>query len=337
MARDHGFRSVRITRIIEETADTRTFVLDVPPAFAYQAGQFVTVRACGTVRSYSMSTSPDADDELMVTVKRVPDGLVSNWMNDNLVPGDVIEITLPAGVFCLRDTQAPVLAFCGGSGITPVLSLAKSALATTDRRVRVLVANRDVGSVIFAFTLADLAARYPSRFEVRHHLDIETGFITDAHVRDFVNADRGADFYLCGPVPFMDLIERALLAHGVDSGQILIERFDPVAEEPPGAGPAAGSAGKAETGTITIVLADRKHTVTQHPGETVLQSARRAGLSPPFSCEAGNCATCMAHVTEGVAKMRVNNALDEDEVAEGWVLTCQGEPATPHVTVVYED
>jgi ferredoxin len=84
-------------------------------------------------------------------------------------------------------------------------------------------------------------------------------------------------------------------------------------------------------------LAGERHTVSQHAGETLLESARRAGLSPPFSCEAGNCATCIAQVTEGEAKMRANNALDDDEIADGWVLTCQGEPVTPHVTVVYED
>jgi ferredoxin-NADP reductase len=332
MARDHGFHSVRITRIIQETPDTRTYVLDARPAppspFSYRAGQFLTVRACGTLRSYSMSSSPDTDDELMVTVKRVAGGLVSNWMHDHLVPGDVIEVTLPAGVFCLRETPAPLLAFGAGSGITPILSLAKSALATTDRRARVLAANRDAGSVIFASALADLAGRYPSRLEVRHHLDIKTGFVTERQVRDFVDRDRAAQFYLCGPAPFMDLVQRALLAHGADPGQILAERF----EQAPG-----GPAGPEQEGTVSIVLSGTRRTVAQHAGETLLESARRAGLAPPFSCEAGNCATCMARVTEGEAKMRVNNALEEDEVAEGWILTCQGEPVTPHVTVVYED
>src|SRR5215469_10127543 len=332
MARDHGFHSVRITRIIQETPDTRTYVLDARPAspspFSYRAGQFLTIRACENLRSYSMSSSPDADDELMVTVKRVAGGLVSNWMHDHLVPGDVIEVTLPAGVFCLRETPVPLLAFGAGSGITPILSLAKSALATTDRQVRVLAANRDAGSVIFASALAGLAGRYPARLEVRHHLDIKAGFVTERQVRDFVGSDIAAHFYLCGPAPFMDLVQRALLAHGADPGQILAERF----ERAPG-----GPAGPEQEGTVSIVLSGTRRTVAQHAGETLLESARRVGLAPPFSCEAGNCATCMARVTEGEAKMRVNNALDDDEVAEGWILTCQGEPVTPHVTVVYEN
>src|SRR5215472_4746811 len=200
MARDHGFREVRITRVIDETPDTRTYVLDAP--FSYQAGQFVTFRVRGTLRSYSMSSCPATDAELMTTVKRVPGGLVSNWMLDNLAAGDVVEVTLPAGVFCLRETDAPLVAFAGGSGITPVLSLAKNALATTGRRVRVLTANRDASSVIFRDALATLAARYAGRLEVRHHLDTDSGFVTAAAVRVFAGGDTGADFYLCGPAPF---------------------------------------------------------------------------------------------------------------------------------------
>src|SRR5258708_30125647 len=138
MVRYHGFYSVRISRISQETAEGPTYVLDAPTTSPspcpYRAGQFLTVRVCGTLRSYSMSSSPDTDAELMTTVKRVPGGQVSNWMHDHLVPGDVIEVTRPAGVFCLRETPAPLVAFGGGSGITPILSLAKSAPATTSRR-----------------------------------------------------------------------------------------------------------------------------------------------------------------------------------------------------------
>jgi ferredoxin-NADP reductase len=325
MARDHGFHPVRIKRIVQETADARTYVLDAP--FPYRAGQFLTFKACGTLRSYSMSSSPDTDDELMTTVKRVPGGLVSNWMHDNLAEGDEVSVTRPAGVFCLRESDAPLLAFCGGSGVTPILSLVKSALATTGRRVRVLSANRDADSVIFRAALDELAERHPDRFEIRHHLDDAGGFVTPAQIRVFTGEDRDADVYLCGPEPFMDLAEGALLEHGVAADQIFSERFEHSAEP---------SSGEEKEGTVTIVLDGKRRTVPQHAGETLLESARRAGLTPPFSCEAGNCATCIAQITKGEAKMRVNNALDDDEVTEGWVLTCQGEPVTPEVTVEYE-
>ena len=328
MGRDHRLYAARIIRIIQETADTRTYVLDVP--YPYRAGQFLTVKVCDTLRSYSMSSSPDTDAELMTTVKRVPGGLVSNWMHDHLRPGDVIETTRPTGLFCLRETPAPLLAFSGGSGITPILSLVKTALATTARRVRVLTADRDADSVIFGPAMDELARRYPTRFEIRRHLDDRSGFVTEDQVREFVLGDRGADFYLCGPAPFMDLTERALLAHGADPERIFAERF---------AAPAGvdDSTDEQLDGTVSIVLSGKRHTVAQHSNETLLESARRAGLAPPFSCESGNCATCIAQITEGKARMRVNNALEEDEIADGWILTCQGEPVTPHVTVVYED
>lgn len=331
MVRDHGFHPVRIKRIVQETADTRTFVLDAP--FPYRAGQFLTVRACGTLRSYSMSSSPDTDIELTTTVKRVPGGLVSNWMHDHLAPGDLIETTSPAGVFCLREGTTPLVALCGGSGVTPVLSLVKTALATTGRRVRVLAADRDAASVIFRDTLSELAERHPGRFEIRHHLDDAQGLVTGAEIQAFVGDDLDADFYLCGPAPFMELAESTLLAQGADAGQIVAERFTPAPEAPEDPAEAVPETGG---GTVTVVLAGKRRTVDQHPRESLLESARRAGLMPPFSCEMGNCGTCIARLTEGEAKMRVNNALDDDEVAEGWVLTCQGEPVTPHVTVEYE-
>ena len=168
--------------------------------------------------------------------------------------------------------------------------------------------------------------------------------MTPSEVLDFAGPDLGADFYLCGPAAFMDLIERVLLARGVDGEQVFVERFT-VADEPADvpAGDAAGLPGAAVEaaneagGTITIVLGGKRHSIARQPGLTLLQSARRAGLTPPFSCEAGNCATCIGQLTEGEVKMRVNNALDDDEIADGWVLTCQSEPVTPDVTVVYED
>ncbi|KPI05223.1 Nitric oxide dioxygenase [Actinobacteria bacterium OK074] len=335
MGRDHGFHPVRIVRIIQETPDTRTYVLDAP--FPYRAGQFVTIRACGTLRSYSMSSSPETDTELMTTVKRVPGGLVSNWLHDRLAPGDVIETTLPAGVFCLRETAAPLVAFSGGSGITPVLSLVKTALATTGRRIRLLTADRDAESVIFRAALDELTGRHPDRLELRRHLDADGGFVTADEVRAFAAADPEADFYLCGPAPFMELTERALLSLGVAGERIFAERFAHPPDTPAEDGVAEAAADDTGTGTVDIVFEGRRHTLPRRRGETFLESARRIGLAPPFSCEAGNCATCIAHVTKGEATMRVNNALDEDEVAEGWVLTCQGEPATEHVTVVYED
>lgn len=335
MARDHGFHPIRIARIVQETPDTRTFVLDTP--FPYQAGQFVTVRANGQLRSYSLSSAPETDDEVAFTVKRVPDGRVSGWLHERPRPGDALEITGAAGSFRLRaDARGPLVAFAGGSGITPVFSLVKSALAATEREVRVLSAHRDPETAIFRTALDTLAARHPGRFTLRHHFDARDGLVTRPEIRALAEPVEDADFYVCGPGVFMDLVCAELAERGVAEERTHVERFTPA----PGPVPAAGNeqpVEAADPGGVTVVLRGQRRTVPRQPGETLLQSARRAGLTPPFSCEAGDCATCMARVTEGEAKMRVNNVLEDDEVAEGYVLTCQSEPVTPHVTVEYED
>ncbi|HLM19340.1 MAG TPA: ferredoxin--NADP reductase [Acidimicrobiia bacterium] len=361
MSRDHGFHPLRVRRVVQETHDTASFVFDVPDdlrdAFAYEAGQFCTFRIPlgddELLRCYSMSSSPDVDDEFMLTVKRVAGGRVSNWLLDEVAEGDELALTLPAGVFTLRDHPTPIVAFAGGSGITPVISVIKSALATTDRRVRLLYANRDARSVIFRGALDDLAAQHADRLEVVHHLDSDQGFVHSDLVRAFVGDDLGADFYLCGPGPFMDVVEDALEVGGVPSERIFVERFAfaasvrgeppaPVAETvavEPATDISSVESARSEpvtTETVTIVLAGRAHEVRYQSGETFLETARRAGLRAPFSCESGSCATCMARLEVGEAKMRVNNALMPDEVAEGWVLTCQGLPTSPTAKVVYE-
>ncbi len=345
---DRGFHPLRVSSVVPETSDTVSLVFEIPgplrDTFDYEAGQFCTFRipVGGTdlLRCYSMSSAPEVDPELTVTVKRVPGGAVSNWINDNVAAGDEIEATRPAGVFRLVDATEDLVAFAAGSGITPVLSLVKSALASTGSRIRMLYANRDRESIIFREVLGSLVAEYPERLEVVHHLDIEQGFPDDASVREFVGAGIpvGAQVFICGPTPFMDVTEGAMLDLGVDSSRIHVERFTPAAEPDPPAIDSAGTtdgAASAESAVVTVELDGRIESVEHRPGTTVLQVARQVGLSPPYSCESGSCATCMARLVDGTVEMHVNDVLTVDEVDEGWVLTCQSVPTSPTVHVVY--
>jgi len=345
--RDHGYHSLRITRVISETHDASSFVLGVPEelteTFRYRPGQFCTFRVHidgdEQLRSYSMSSAPATDSDLTVTVKRVAGGLVSNWFLDNLSEGDELELTKPAGVFCPQESEAAVLGFCGGSGITPVLSIAKQLLATTGRPVRLLYANRDSNSVIFDDALEALGAEHPDRLEVRHHFDADDGFLTTEAIAEFVAADLQADIYICGPGPFMDLVESTVQGHGVPAEHIFIERFLVEQAEKTDALIDDGPAGAAETAVpdeVTVTLGGKTVVVRYQPGDTLLETARRGGLRPPFSCEAGNCATCMAFLKEGSVRMRTNNALTPEEVEEGWVLTCQSLPSGRTAIVEYE-
>ena len=172
-----------------------------------------------------MCSAPGVDDELQVTVKRVPDGLVSNWMNDTLAAGHEIEATCPAGVSRLSPGAGDLVLFAGGSGITPVISLVKAALTTTNRKVHLVYANRDRASTIFADQLDNLAAAHPERFELVHHLDAEQGFVDDATIAPFAGVGDDPDFYVCGPSAFMDIVERSLLDQGMAPDRIHIERF----------------------------------------------------------------------------------------------------------------
>jgi ferredoxin-NADP reductase len=337
---DHGFHQVRISRIVRETADASSFVLDVPSDlradFAYESGQFCNFRVWVDgqphIRCYSMSSSPAVDPDLRVTVKRTPDGVVSNWMNDHLAPGDLIEMTRPAGFFRLGPHDGDLVAFSAGSGITPVLSLLKTAVATTTRQVRLLYANRDGDSVILRSELDSLSTNHAERFTVAHHLDVEQGFIGEDEVQSFAGEKTDAQFYICGPGPFMDVVEKTLLGMGVEAARIHIERFTAANTVPEPEQPL-----DALTGTrVTIELNGKTDVAEHHPGTTILQTARQMGMAPPFSCEMGSCATCMAILREGTATMHVNNALTAEEVDEGWVLTCQAVPTSPSVHVVYE-
>jgi ferredoxin-NADP reductase len=344
----HGYHTLRIARVVRETHDASSFVLDVPDeleeTFRYRPGQFCTFRVHidgdEQLRSYSMSSAPGTDRDLTVTVKRVTGGLVSNWFLDTLAAGQRIALTKPAGVFCPQESARPVLGFCGGSGITPVMSITKHLLSGTERPVRLLYANRDPSSVIFDAALAALAEAHAERLDVRHHFDSEAGFLTSEEIAGFVGTQVDADCYICGPGPFMDLVESALQDLGVPPERVFIERFLVEQQEKTDAlivdGAAGAANGAATPDEVTVTLGGKTTVVPYRVGDTLLETARRGGLRPPFSCEAGNCATCMAFLKEGSVTMRANNALTPEEVEEGWVLTCQSLPNSPTLRVDYE-
>lgn len=338
--------ALRVARVIDETHDSRSLVLEVPASlaarFRYRAGQFLCFKIphAGKVltRSYSLSSSPDCDPEHKVTVKRVDDGRVSNWLNDRVQPGDELLVTPPAGLFVLNDKRRRIVFFAGGSGITPVISLIKTALATTDRSLALVYANRDARSIIFESEIEALRARHADRLRVTHSLDDRDGLLDIDRVKHLVVDALEADFYLCGPGAFMDTVERALAALHVPSEQVHIERFvspadpDEAVREASGAIPDEGVPEE-----ITIVLDGREHAVPYRPGERVLEAARRAGLDPPFSCEEGYCSCCMAKLVRGRVKMAANDCLTPDLLAEGWVLTCQSQCVSQHIRIDYPD
>jgi 3-ketosteroid 9alpha-monooxygenase subunit B len=336
---------LRVARTIPETHDSISVVLEIPPAladsFRYRAGQFLTFKipyqGRVLVRSYSLSSSPDVEREHKVTVKRVERGRISNWINDTLRPGSPLMVVPPAGAFVLDPAaRREILLFSGGSGITPCISIIKSALATCTRRMQLVYANRDARSIIFEGELAELVRRHPDRLQTFHSLDDERGFVSAADVRARVGSELDRDFYLCGPAAFMDTVEHALREQGVARERIHIERFisPPDHDAEPAPAPAAG---EVAPGSITLVLDGKAREVPYEPGERVLHAARRAGLDPPFSCEEGYCSCCMAKLVSGKVVMAANDCLTPELLAEGWVLTCQSRCVSEKVRIEYPD
>jgi len=346
---DHAYHDLRVARIIDETHDSRSIVFAIPPeferAFRYKAGQFLTLQipyeGKRLVRCYSLASSPDVDDEHKVTVKRVAGGRISNWINDCLAVGDVVRVLPPGGLFTLDAGDRDIVLFSGGSGITPVISIIKSALATTARKVMLVYANRDEHSIIFESELADLTAKNPGRLEVVHRLDSVDGFIDEAAVQALVRGRLDAQFFVCGPGPFMDTVERGLTACGIDAARIHIERFvsppDPGETDRETAARAAELTKGGSPAAVSVHLDGKLHEVPYAAGQTVLSAVQKAGLEPPFSCTEGFCGCCMARLKSGRVEMINNDFLSQKEIRDGWVLTCQSVPLTEDCVVEYPD
>jgi ring-1,2-phenylacetyl-CoA epoxidase subunit PaaE len=352
------FHKLKIAEVVPETAEAVSLRFEVPPelqdTFTFRPGQHLTLRATldgeEVRRNYSLCTAPDERD-WMVTIKRMPNGYFSAWAPQNLKAGDTIEVMEPHGSFTTDFDAANrrrLVGIAGGSGITPVMSLIKATLRLEpESQFTLLYGNRDSSSVIFLDALADLKNRYLDRFEVYHFLDAEeqdielfNGMLNRARLEQAIPALvlDAADvdgWFICGPGPMMDAAEGALLDRGIAKERIHIERF--TAETPPGAvtREIAALQTQAEGLTVSVTLDGRTRRVPFTAGN-ILDSARASGLPAPFACKAGVCATCRAKVTKGKVEMAARYGLTVEEVAAGYVLTCQSVPLGDGVAVDYD-
>ena len=335
------FHTLQIAGIVQETHDTRSFVLDVPQslreAFRYRAGQFLTFEVpwngMQLRRCYSLSSAPATDPWLKVTVKRVDDGRVSNWFNDQLNVGDSILVQPPEGRFVLRSNEGDhgIVLFGGGSGVTPVLSIMKSALRTTGRDVKLIYANRDARSIIFKDEIDLWLAEFPNRLEVVHHLDSEAGFLKVADIQEHIRGWEDGEFFVCGPTGYMDAVEEAFKASNIEPGQTKFERFISPVDPDRKDEEAAVVPEQAEDeipASFTMLLEGQSHEVPYEKGLTLLESAVQAGHKPPSSCEDGYCGCCMALLKSGQVNMANHDALEPSDIERGWVLACQARPAS---------
>jgi len=350
------FHSLRIKEVRRETPECVSLAFDVPASLAgeyrFAQGQHLNVRAqFGTEevrRSYSICSGVD-DGELRVAIKKVPGGRFSVWANESLKAGDVIDVMTPEGRFFTpldAGKSRHYLAFAAGSGITPVLSLARTTLAREPKsRFTLVYGNRRLASTMFHEALWELKDRYMARFALHNvfsreeqEAELLNGRIDAAKARAFLEAlvpvDDIDEAFVCGPASMIDEVEGALLAAGVPRNHVHVERFGV-----PGAAVAAPvDDAEAAEARVTLVVDGVRREIDFHRGQhSILEAGRAAGIDLPFSCKGGMCSTCRAKLLEGEVKMAKNYALEPHEVASGFVLTCQSYPLTERVVISFDD
>ena len=332
------YLQVRVAEVVQETGDACSLVLDLPSSgFDYRPGQFVTVRIpsdlCGSVaRCYSLCSSPLAGERPAITVKRTQGGYASNWIFDHVGAGTVLDVLPPAGTFCPGSLSGDFLLFAAGSGITPVMSILKSALAAGDGRVVLVYANRDEGSVIFGSLLRRLASSAGARLVVVHWLDSLLGVPSATALAALARPYVSFDAFICGPDPYLAVVREALGRLAVPGTRVHVERFLSLAENPFEVAPVVVGG----TAAMLSVTLDGATTLLPWPaGTRMLDVLIEAGLDAPYSCRQGICGACACQLTGGEVEMAHNEVLEPADLADGYILACQAVSLTPEISITY--
>ena len=347
---------LKVKEVVRETPDTVTihFWHPLSEMIKYEPGQFLTlipvIDGHKVRRSYSMSSSPHVDVSPAVSVKRVPGGLVSNWLNDHVKEGDFMETMAPMGKFTLTpdDTQTRHVVLIGaGSGITPLMSIAKSVLMVEpESRVTLLYGSRNEDTIIFRAQLESLQQKYGDRFDVHHALsqpqggwDGISGRLNKTHILRILESTelfdaQTATFYICGPDGLMDEAKRALAILNVPADHVMTESFV-------SATAAAGDVtddddGSLKTQEITVLYEGSEYKFDVAPHQTILEAALDLDIDLPYSCQAGMCTACLAKCTSGKIKLDEEDGLTDSEMKAGYILTCVAHPLTRDVVIEIE-
>ncbi len=350
--------NIPVKKIIWETRDAFTVVLeDHPMLSASRPGQFLnvicTINGEEISRPYSFSFSPLLMEPPALTIKRMTNGVMSNYLADNLKQGDLLRVSPPGGRFVThyeKEGQRHFLMISGGSGITPVFSILKSVLHLEPKsRMTLLYANRDQNSIIFRDQLRQLERKYQNRFKVIHFLDsvrgklhpvneqIIQGSISEASIRDIVSDYQGhlesLEVWICGPKGLMELVGATLLKFGLKKEQLHTESITVIKEQP------LRKATSAHQNDAQVEIENFKGQRVSFPASKklpVLRSALDQQIKLPHSCREAMCGTCKAKLLSGDLDMKLNYALTDEELAEGYVLLCSGHPVSDKLVLTYD-
>ncbi len=363
------FYNLKVKEVIRETVDCVSLSFEIPSdlkeVFEYKQGQYATLRfqlnGQDVRRAYSMSSSP-LNEDFTVTVKELKGGLVSTHINKNIQSGMEIAVMPPDGRFFTKlkeENRKTYYLFAAGSGITPIMSILKTIVEKEPQSVVFLLyGNRNEESIIFKDQLDRLERRYAGQLFVEHILSQpakekkgglgsffkkavtnwqgKIGRIDREHVTQFLeqNPPRFPDleYFICGPGEMIDTVENALKDQGINDKHIHTERFTNDSPKP-AEDSAAASISSAK---VIIHLDGQKVEMNIDDNKTILDKLLEQKYEPPYSCTSGACSTCMAKLIKGSVSMDACFALDEDEVAEGYILTCQAHPTTPEIELTFE-
>ncbi|ADG96898.1 Oxidoreductase FAD-binding domain protein [Segniliparus rotundus DSM 44985] len=338
-------RQLTIAEVVQETKDAVSIAFRIPDdmveAFKYWPGQYLTLRIpserTGSVaRCYSICSSPHLDDdEILVTVKRTPEGYASNWLCDNAAPGMSIPVLPPSGTFYPRSFGHDLLMFAAGSGITPIISIIKSALAAGTARVALFYANRDPESVIFAKQLAVYAEEFPDRFVVQHWLESEQGRPSAEALAAFTGGRQHSRVFMCGPAPFMDAVAAAATGAGVEPAQLHREAYFSL-DTDPFAPVEVRNTSELPPARVTVQLDDGEHVLAWDRETPLLNHLLEQGLDVPYSCRQGECSSCVCSILDGEVRLLRNETLVDEDIRLGLTLACQAVPETDEVIIAFD-
>lgn len=346
------FHKLQVKEVRRETVDAVSVAFDIPneleQEFRFVPGQYITIQKdlqdSLLRRAYSICSSPESG-ELRVAIKHVEKGRFSNFANNSLKKGDRLDVAGPEGRFVLKtqpSNQKDYMAIAAGSGITPVISMIKAVLNNEkDSRFALIYGSKSGDKTIFKNELDELVAANEGRLQVQYVYSqiisdkalfgrIDGELVKKLMKNDFSDWNFDA-YFLCGPESMIDDSKNILLKSGVKEDSIKFELFSSTSNKKEVSKALHGNA------EISVVLDDEETSFEMRMDEIILDAALAKGLDAPYSCQGGVCSSCLAKVVEGEAVMEKNTILDEDEIEEGLILTCQAHPTTPKIKIDYDD
>ena len=357
------FQKLLVEKVVQETPDAISIWFRNPDreVYKYIPGQYLTLKVIiddkPYNRAFSLSSCPVKDNNLIVTVKITPGGKVSTSLVRNLKAGQEIEVMPPLGNFTAPMDAAHrnhYVLIGAGSGITPLMSILRSALESEPQsKITLLFGNRSENDIIFKSTLSELITKHPERLKVIHSLSQssedwrgENGRLTQSHILEILGKQQATDglrneYYVCGPAGMMLEAANAVKSLGVAPPQLHEEHFGAhlnhgTEDEPTPVKIEAKAEDISSIDDVTIVLDDKEYTFKVKNGQSILDAALDADLDPPYACMIGSCCTCKAKLLSGKIIMDDREGLTDSEIAEGFVLTCQSHPTSKGVKVSYD-